>query len=98
MKPAKLDMVLEDTLFRIERRIAQRADQLSAGRPLDRDAALAHWRQAEREVWEGSDQLLDLTSIISPHERVRDDRPFVSSSATPREAPPLRTTDKRAPA
>lgn len=40
-----------DPLFQLERRIAQRADELSRRLGLDRGHALDHWRQAEREVW-----------------------------------------------
>lgn len=40
-----------DDLFQIERRIAQRADDISRQLGVDRGHALEHWRQAEREVW-----------------------------------------------
>lgn len=44
-----------DDLFRIERSIAQRADELSRARGVDRGHALDHWRQAEDEVWQSAD-------------------------------------------
>lgn len=40
-----------DELFRIERKIAQRADQLSRNLGVDPERALEHWRQAEREIF-----------------------------------------------
>lgn len=44
-----------DALFRIERRIAQRADELSRALGVDRSHTLDHWRQAEDEVWKNPD-------------------------------------------
>jgi hypothetical protein len=41
-----------DALFQMERRIAQRADDLARRFGVDRGHALDHWRQAEREVWQ----------------------------------------------
>lgn len=40
-----------DPLFQLERRIAQRADQLARLMGVDRGHALEPWRQAEREIW-----------------------------------------------
>ena len=40
-----------DELFQLERRIAQRADELARRLGVNRGNALDHWRQAEREVW-----------------------------------------------
>ena len=39
-----------DELFQLERKIAQRADELSRCLGVDREHALEHWRQAEREI------------------------------------------------
>jgi hypothetical protein len=44
----------QDELFQIERRIAQRADELSRTLGTDRLHALDNWRRAESEVWEQS--------------------------------------------
>ncbi len=41
---------LDDELFLLEQKIAQRADELSRQFGVDRGRALQHWRQAEREV------------------------------------------------
>lgn len=41
----------DDALFRVERKIARRADELSRQLGYDPGNALDHWRQAEREVW-----------------------------------------------
>lgn len=43
---------INEELFRLERRIARRADELSREFGFDRGRALDHWRQAEREVFE----------------------------------------------
>ncbi|MDO8543242.1 MAG: hypothetical protein Q7S40_22630 [Opitutaceae bacterium] len=43
---------LDEELFRLEQRIARRADELSRQYGVDRSNALEHWRQAEREVWQ----------------------------------------------
>ena len=51
MNDVKVDVLPDDALFRIERRIAQRADELSQERGPDRQHNLDHWLQAEREVW-----------------------------------------------
>ncbi len=40
----------DDVLFRFERRIARRADELSRQHGFDRWNALDHWRTAEREI------------------------------------------------
>lgn len=45
-----------DELFQIERKIAQRADELSRRLGVDREHALDHWRQAEREIFGSSDE------------------------------------------
>ncbi|HUR56083.1 MAG TPA: DUF2934 domain-containing protein [Opitutaceae bacterium] len=47
-KPAAM---MDDALFRVERKIARRADELSRLLGYDPGHALDHWRQAEREVW-----------------------------------------------
>jgi hypothetical protein len=44
-----------DELFEVERRIAQRADELARQHGTDRSRALEHWRQAEREIWRDRD-------------------------------------------
>ena len=41
-----------DELFEVERRIAQRADELTRRYGFDPAHALEHWRQAEQEVWQ----------------------------------------------
>lgn len=48
MKTAKIP---HDPLFELERKIARRADELSRQLGTDREHALEHWKQAEREVW-----------------------------------------------
>lgn len=48
----------DDELFRLERRIARRADELARRLGFDRGNALDHWRQAEREIFE--DDALEL--------------------------------------
>ena len=40
----------DDDLLKLEMHVARRADILAQGRSGDRDADLAHWLQAEREV------------------------------------------------
>lgn len=47
--------LVEDPLFQVEHKIAQRADELSRRRGCDRDHALECWEQAEREYWEGAE-------------------------------------------
>ena len=42
----------DDPLFELERKIARRADELTRQRGTDREHALEHWREAEREIWE----------------------------------------------
>jgi hypothetical protein len=54
MNPEKLDVWPDDPLFRIERRIAQRADELSKSVGLQQAHARDLWQQAEREVWESA--------------------------------------------
>ena len=53
MKPPPLPT---DELFQIERKIAQRADELSRSLGVDREHALEHWRQAEREIFGSCDE------------------------------------------
>jgi hypothetical protein len=55
MNPEKLDVWPDDPLFRIERKIAQRADELSKSPGLERADARDLWQRAEREVWESAD-------------------------------------------
>ncbi len=45
-----------DELFKLERKIARRADQLVRKFGFDRAHSLDPWRQAEREVWRASPQ------------------------------------------
>ena len=47
----KLQQLPTDDLFQVERKIAQRADELARRLGVDRGHALDHWRQAEQEVW-----------------------------------------------
>lgn len=42
----------DDPLFRLERMIARRADELARQAGINRGNALEHWRQAEREILE----------------------------------------------
>lgn len=48
---------LLDELFRVELRIARRADELARRLGDGADRALEPWRQAEREFWEGPGEL-----------------------------------------
>ena len=52
----KASTLLTDELFQLERRIAQRADELSRRLGVDPTQALEHWRQAEREVFGIADE------------------------------------------
>ena len=51
----KTPEVLDDVLFEVERRIARRADELDRLFGVHPGHALAHWRQAEQEIWDGGD-------------------------------------------
>ena len=46
------DDIPNDELFQLEWKIAQRADALSRQAGGDPKRALAHWQQAEHEVWD----------------------------------------------
>lgn len=54
---------MDEELFRLEQKIAQRADELSRQFGVDRSRALDHWRQAEREVWQ--EEALHLSPELS---------------------------------
>jgi hypothetical protein len=43
---------LDDELVRLELRIAQRADELSRYHGSSREKDVAHWIQAEHEMWD----------------------------------------------
>ncbi len=45
-------LVSSDALFDVECRIARRADELARLSGNDRNQALKHWLEAEREVWQ----------------------------------------------
>jgi hypothetical protein len=51
MNTPKPAATMDDALFRVERKIARRADELARTLGYDPEHALEHWRQAEREVW-----------------------------------------------
>lgn len=51
MNTPKTSGLMDDALFRVERKIARRADELSRQLGYDPGHALDHWRQAEQEVW-----------------------------------------------
>ena len=53
-----------DPLFELERRIAQRADELSRTGRKNHEYALECWLQAEREVWGDRDDVY----AVSPEE------------------------------
>jgi hypothetical protein len=50
------ETTFEKTLFELEQAIAQRADALDRELGIDPLHALAHWRQAENEVWRKVEQ------------------------------------------
>lgn len=60
------DARFDQELFRLERRIAKRADQLARDKGVDRGHALDHWRQAEREVWESRSAELAAVEFGAP--------------------------------
>jgi hypothetical protein len=47
-----LEAMREEELIRIELRIAQRADQLAQLNGSSREKDVAHWLQAEHEMWD----------------------------------------------
>lgn len=57
----------DDELFRLERRIARRADELSRLKGCDRGHALDHWRQAEREIWDACVQRMTAPATAAAH-------------------------------
>jgi hypothetical protein len=50
--PCPLEAMREEELIRIELRIAQRADQLAQLNGSSREKDVAHWLQAEHEMWD----------------------------------------------
>jgi hypothetical protein len=55
---------LHEDLFEIELRVARRADELARDRGSDRQRDVAHWSEAEREVWATQAGVSDVPAAV----------------------------------
>jgi hypothetical protein len=55
---------LHEDLFEIELRVARRADELARTRGSDRQKDVAHWSEAEREIWETQAGIRDVPTAV----------------------------------
>jgi ribosomal protein L9 len=55
---------LHEDLFEIELRVARRADELARTHGSDRQKDVAHWSEAEREIWGTQAGIRDVPAAV----------------------------------